>query len=371
MVINLKVKGLITAALLISFSCFAEDSNSRAPEATAAEFEAQVAATTLTEATLAFSNLPSLEKAFIDAAPTDKKDGLVVGKLGIDGGNKELIVKLAQEIAEGHHGNFDSLLIAQEGKLMFESYYSRGRINLPHFQKSVTKVYISLAVGRAIQLGYLTMADLDQPLINFLKNIDPSILVAGAEKITLHQAMTMRSGIRLSQEKRKEINIKSSHLKGQRQVQAYLENSAAITAESQRFLYQNDSMLVMQVLDAVVSGFARDFIKKELIDKMEISNYSWETDVSGLPKSGSGSYMTSRDMVKWGLGYFWWQADMEYRNKSYFSTSARGGGGQYIILLDELDLVIVVTAHDYDYRTLQIVAERILPAFVQDKFPVL
>jgi len=43
----------------------------------------------------------------------------------------------------------------------------------------------------------------------------------------------------------------------------------------------------------------------------------------------------------------------------------RTGGGQYIILIEELDLLIVVTAHDGDDSTLQLTAERILPAFIK------
>jgi len=46
--------------------------------------------------------------------------------LGVDGGKKASIVKLAEEIADGQHGNYDSLLTAQGGKLLFESYYMRG-----------------------------------------------------------------------------------------------------------------------------------------------------------------------------------------------------------------------------------------------------
>ena len=42
------------------------------------------------------------------------------------------------------------------------------------------------------------------------------------------------------------------------------------------------------------------------------------------------------------------------------------GGGQYIILVEELDLLVVVTASENDNSTLQIVAERILPAFLPD-----
>jgi CubicO group peptidase (beta-lactamase class C family) len=384
-----------------------EEKFNLAPEATTAE------------ATLSFRDIPVLKKAFIDATPIDRKDGILVGELGVDGGNKAMIVKLAQELVDSKHDNIDSLLIAHKGKLLFESYYLRGRINLPHFQASATKVYTSMALGRAIQLGYLTMADLDKPLVSFLKNLDPTKFVEGVEKITLHHAMTMRTGIRISKEKREELAKTPEQLKGQGQVQAYLEHSAPITAEFQRFLYGGGQPnLVMQVLDAVVPGTAKDFIKKELLDKLGITNYAWMTDVSGLPSSGWGASMTSRDMIKWGTlafnkgkweheqlvseafiakaissilytdgdvevygggkdvsnqgyGYYWWSADLKVGNKSYFSVSAQGGGGQYIILIEELDLMIVITAHEGDNSTLQTTAEKILPAFIQKSIPTL
>ena len=107
---------------------------------------------------LSFRDIQYLEDAFIDTAPADRKDSLVVGELGVDGGNKAMIVKLAQQIADDNSDKFDSLLIAYKGKLLFESYYSRGRINMPHPQASTTKAYTALALGRAMQLGYLTTA---------------------------------------------------------------------------------------------------------------------------------------------------------------------------------------------------------------------
>lgn len=407
MTINSKFKNLLAVAILSSFSSFVavgaeekiEKNNCLAPVATAAEAE------------LSFRDIPLLKKAYIDAAPADRNDGLVVGELGLDGGKKDMIVKLAQEIADGKHSNFDSLLIAQKGKLLFESYYLRGRINLPHGQASATKTYTSMAVGRAIQLGYLTMADLDKPLVSFLKNLDPTKFVEGAEKITLHKAMTMRSGIRISEEQREEFEKNTAALKGQGEVQVFLKHSAPITAESQSFLYSYDPNLVMQVLDAVVPGTAKDFIKNELLGKMGITNYHWRTGLSSLPSSGSGSSMTSRDMVKWGTlatnkgkwngeqlvpekfvtrainkivymqnediffttdkvtnpgyGYYWWQADMKVGDKTYSTTSAQGGSGQMIILIEELDLVVVTTVHRLEGNVLQIAAERILPAFIQ------
>lgn len=401
--INLKSMSLLAFALLGSFSCStttsAKENNTPSPEATAAEAE------------LSFMDIPYLDKAFIDTAPENRKDGIVVGELGVDGGNKDMVVKLAQEIANGKHGKIDSMLIAHEGKLLFESYYLRGRINLPHPQASATKAYTGLALGRAIQLGYLSMDDLDKPLVSFLKDLDPKKFVEGVERITLNQALTMRGGLRVSEDKWNELQENPAALKGQSQVQALFENSEPVTAESQNFSYGNfNPTLVMQVVEAVVPGTAEDFIKNELFKKMGITNYGWPTTVSGLPDSGALSSLTSRDMVKlgtmamtkgkWngeqlipeafisratsrlistgdeklhfggkdvsnqGYGYFWWSADMKYGSKIYFSKSAQGGFGQFIILVEELDLQVIFTGHDNDTNYLQITAERILPAFV-------
>jgi len=400
--LNMKNK-LIALALLGSLSSFTlasgEKNNSLAPEATA------------DEAKLSFRDIPYLDKAFIDPTPADRKDAIIVGELGADGGNKDMIIKLAQEIADGKLGKFDSLLIAHKGKLLFESYYNRGRVDLPHPQASATKAYTALAIGRAIQLGYLSMADLNKPLVSFLKDLNPAKFVEGAEKITLHQAMTMRSGIRFSKEQKEAIDKNPDALKGQGQVQTYLEYSAPITAKSQTFKYQNDPIFVMQVLDAVVPSSAMDFIKNEVLAKMGITNYGWRIDVSGLPHAGSRASITSRDMVKFGMlaanngkwngeqliskkfiktaanrifytldeelhyggkdvsnqgyGYYWWTTDLKHDNKTYSSRSAQGGWGQFIILIDELELMVVFTAHDNDTSYQQITAEKILPAFIK------
>lgn len=358
-------------------------------------------------------DVPYLEKAFIDTAPADRNDGLIVGELGVDGGDKDMILQLAEEIADGQYSNIDSLLIVHKGKLLFESYYRLGRINMTHPQASATKTYTGLALGRAIQLGYLTMADLNKPVISLLDDLDTEKFVEGAERITLHQALTMRSGIRITEEQREEFEKNPSQIQGQSLVQALLEQSEPITSDKlSSFSYGNySSNLVMQVIDAVTPGAAKDFIKYELLGKLGITTYGWQTNVSGLPQAGWRSSMTSRSMVKFGAlamnkgqwngqqlvseefiakatsrilytgdddvygggddvsnegyGYFWWNAELQYGDKSYYAANAQGGGGQFIILIDELDLIVVMTGHEREPKSLQITAEKILPAFVQ------
>ncbi|CAM4295587.1 serine hydrolase domain-containing protein [Pseudoalteromonas byunsanensis] len=404
---NIRVKHLIVMSLLLG-SNITVNANPLDKKPCTKEGAVEVLDT---QKTLSFWDFPNLEKPYLEDNPSNRADGIKVGKLGADGGNKNNIITLAKEIASKQHSDIDSLLIAHKDKLIFESYYLRGRVDLPHPQASATKSYVSMALGRAIELGYLSMADLHKPLIHFLKHLDTSELVEGADKITLHKALTMRSGIRLTRSQLDELSKQKEKMKGQTQVQTFLQHSPAISAESQSFNYQNlDPKLVMQVLEAVVPGGAKAFVKTELLDKLGIKTYQWADDVSGLPMAPYHSQMTSRNMLKWGqlaknkgkwrgeqlisqafmkeathshvrlkqgdifftgehvsnpgYGYYFWQADMQVGDKRYATSSAQGGGGQYIILVDELELIIVFTASTDKERIMELTAQRILPAFI-------
>ena len=334
--------------------------------------------------------IPYLEKPFISTSPRAMNDQLKVGKLGIDGGKEELVLKYVRELAkktkDPKSGKTDSLLIAYKNKLLLESYFRRGRRNYPHYQMSITKSYTAYAIGRAIQMGYLTMEDLHRPIVSFLDQIEPDQLAKGTDKITLHQAMQMSSGIRLAKNKIGEIIREPNLLKGQGQARAYLQFSQDLPdlpdSSLQPFKYQSsDTVLTMQVLEAVVPGTAEDFIRKQLLKPMGITNYAWQEDLSGFPKSAAGSSLLSRDMIKIGLltlnqgkwngkqhlpkefvkqatsplvktsptnfyGYFWWYQDRQIKDKKYPCIQGRGAGGQFIFVFPTLELVAVATAHN-------------------------
>ena len=156
---------------------------------------------------------------------------------------------------------------------------------------------------------------------------------------------------------------------------------------------------------------------RSLLNKIGVVNYGWLDGVSELPLAPYGASMTSRDMAKWGTlamnrgkwngeqlvpeefitsainkivhmkdediffttdkvinpgyGYYWWQADMKVGEKTYSTTSAQGGSGQMIILIEALDLMVVTTVHRLEANVLQITAERILPAFIQNSIPAI
>ena len=401
MTINLSFKSLIAVVILSGCgdisTTSAKETIGLAPEATAAMAE------------LPFREVPYLETAFIGTKPAVRKDGLAVGELGVDGGEKLAVTQLAKEIADGKYGLYDSLLISHKDKLVFESYFLRGRVNLAHGQASATKGITSLALGRAIQLDYLSMADLDKPLIHFFDDMNKESLVEGAELISLNKALTMHGGLSVSNEKWEEIQRDPDAIQGQNFVKALLEQSGPITAGTQTYSYGNfNPEFVMTVIDAVAPNTAQDFIKTEILDKLAITNYNWEDHISGLPVSGSRVRLTSRDMVKLGnmalnegrwngeplidanylekatrglvkptedwmpddyrYGYFWYQTTHIIDGVYYDIAFAWGGGGQRIIVVDELDLTIVITGHDREDDTIMPqIAERILPAFVHSQ----
>jgi CubicO group peptidase (beta-lactamase class C family) len=356
--------------------------------------------------------IPYLEKPFISTSPRALNDQLKVGKLGIDGGREELVLNYVRELVKKSEdpksGKTDSLLIAYKNKLVFESYFRRGRRNYPHYQMSITKSYTAYAIGRAIQLGYLTMDDLHKPVVSFLKEIKPGQLAKGADKITLNQAMQMRSGIRLPKKKIGEIIKKPSLLRGQGQARAYLQFSQDLpdlpNSSLQPFKYQSsDTVLTMQVLEAVVPGNAEDFIREQLLKPMGITNYGWQKDLSGFPKAAAGSSFLSRDMIKMGLltlnqgkwrgqqhlpstfvkkattpllfkgttgsdyGYFWWYQDRQIKDKKYPCIQGRGAGGQFIFVFPTIDLVAAVTAHNQGMgKILRDLPEILIPAFSEN-----
>lgn len=359
---------------------------------------------TITEPMRKFEwTIPPLTTAFYDTEPDKRKDGVAVGQLK----ESKALIALANKIAEGQHGKIDSLLIAQRGKLVFESYFNKGRINIPHPQASATKVYTSLAIGRAIQLGYLTMADLHKPLVGFLKDVDVSSLPASAKNLTLDHTLSMRSGFRFTEEQENSTFDNPEQLKGQKLLSFYFQRSQPVLTKHQKYHYQpSDPQLSMLVLEAVVPGSAKAFIKTELLDKLGITNYVWNDIPVGIPSGPSGSSMTSRDMIKWGhlfeqngvwqgkqlisaeylqratssvsipvdddfdysnyrYGYFFWGTTFSVNNQSYDANLAWGGGNQMVMAIDALDLVIVITARILDdvEKTFEMIERDILPAF--------
>ena len=134
-----------------------------------------------------------------------------------------------------------------------------------------------------------------------------------------------------------------------------------------------------------------------------MSNVSWgHTSNKEIISSGKRLYMTSRDMAKIGqlilnngkwnekqvvsekwikestapktkitgidYGYLWWNIPFKAKEKMIVSKVATGNGGQYIMVLPELDIVAVFTGGAYnsqeDKLPFAIMTDIFLPTFI-------
>ena len=135
-----------------------------------------------------------------------------------------------------------------------------------------------------------------------------------------------------------------------------------------------------------------------------LNGHQLSVPIAATPKekpvheSAAGSSMRSRDMIKWGMlvqsggkwdgeqlipadfvqqatskihtnpqdtsyGFFWWRNSVDVDGKTYDMKSGRGAGGQFIMMIDELNLIIAITSHNKGMgKMLKTAPERIIPA---------
>lgn len=266
------------------------------------------------------------------------------------------------------------LLIVRRGGIVFELSYQQGSATTPVNVKSVTKSVVSALVGLALHKGYLT--SLDQRLAEFFPQLFSARADARKGEIRLVHLLTMRSGLRWSEQSAESLPA------------LYASDDWARHALSlpmahepgDVFAYSTlDAHLLSAVLAQATQRKTLEFAVEELCEPLGIARPIWTSDPQGYPIGGSQLYLTPHEMAKFGYlylrrgcwegrqllseeyvaastrtavrpieepfapatyGYLWWVR----RLGSYASFYALGYGGQLVCVIPALDIVLVVTA---------------------------
>ena len=81
-----------------------------------------------------------------------------------------------------------------------------------------------------------------------------------------------------------------------------------------------------------------------------------------IEKATSRIYTNPQDT---SYGYFWWRHDVDVDGKTYDVKSGRGAGGQFIMMIDELNLILAITSHNKGMGTmLKTAPNRTIPAMI-------
>ncbi len=320
--------------------------------------------------------------------PASLDDGIAVGDARESGVDLAALVKLANKIEadnqdyltdtrrepKGHTGAIDSMLIYVGGRLIMEEYFADGKRDKPHFQMSITKSVTALAVGKAIELGYIK--GLDDRAVDYLPEVDKASLAPGADRIRIRDLLTMRSGLRVTRQ-----GVRNAgRLTPDNYAQVILSKTAPVEP-GRHYKYQGIDPDLLGLIIYRTSGLTvEQMVKKYFFDPMGIKRFSFGKGATGLTKTAAGLRLTSRDMLKLGIlmmgggqwqgrqlisksfvedamrpwvnkdkphhyGFFWWSHEVRAGGRTYDVKSARGAAGQFIFMVKDLGLIAVFTSY--------------------------
>lgn len=283
--------------------------------------------------------------------------------------------------------NTHSVIISIKGEVIYEEYFNGYNSKIPHDTRSASKSISSAVVG--IAKDQSLFKNVEQSIFNFLpKHYQPQKENLKS-KIDIKSLLTMSSGLDAI-DYGIGANPKSTAREDRYQMTKdwteSILNAPMIHAPNTKANYGSANPYLLGVaIDSMVTEPLELFINQNLFEKLGISNYILQTDLSGRPYFGGGMYLTPIDMVKFGelylnkgrlngnkvlsenwiensfknyhvlentvdkngYGYLWWHNDYSFKGTSIKSTEARGAGGQYIFVLPQLDMVVVITSGNY------------------------
>ena len=293
-----------------------------------------------------------------------------------------------------------SLLIVRNGYLVVEWYHQDHPENRMDPVYSATKSVTSALVGIALEKGYIDSTD--QKLQDYFQDELESCTDPRKRDITIRHLLTMQAGFG-------EILTMPVYKKDWNNLLKIIIESLHQYDPGEDFCYSSHSVHLLSGIITRATGMSTlAFAQKHLFRPLGIQKVKWLTDGNGIYYGGSCLYLSPRDMARFGYlylnngridgkqilssewietsvrnyrdftepwhemedvgyGYLWWTGRFG-RYPVYFAS---GYGGQFILNVPDLDMVIVTTANsdteiewEQMESLLSVVSDHILPAVV-------
>ena len=271
------------------------------------------------------------------------------------------------------------LLVVKDGQLIAEDYFNAGSLEQKPLLQSVAKSFTSALVGIALDQGCLS--SVDQKMINFFPDFADQIVDPRKRQITIRDMLQMRAGYPPEES---DSELWEAMWSGD---YAHLVADAPLSSDpGTEFQYSNLTahwlgIIVARACQTDLQSLAQTY----LFDPLGGEIGDWKKDLDGYNWAAGELHVKARDAAKFGMlylndgefegtqvisadwvhdslqtysedaynnigdfrdigyGYQWWSAEVG----DYEVNFAWGHGGQLIVLVDELNMVVVVTADPF------------------------
>lgn len=338
------------------------------------------------------------------AAPHDGAMGIIGAPPGVllwttptpdlAGVSPEADGRLEAAFSRGEFSGLHGLLVIRNGRLALERYFEgedehwgqplgkrRLDATLLHDVRSVTKSVVSLLYGVALSEGFVP------PVRARLVDQFPAYPEAAADprkrRITLAHVLSMRMGLAWNEDLTyDDPNNGEREMEAAADRYAYILGRPMVERPGSRWVYCGGSTALLgRLIEQGTGRRLEDYAHDRLFRPLGIDTFEWVTGSDGRAAASSGLRLRSRDLARIGqmvldrglwlgkpiipagwlassfkprcyvesglrYGYQWWIGTLVATGKPWHA--AFGNGGQRLIVIPSLRMVVVILAGNYN-----------------------
>ena len=307
---------------------------------------------------------------------------------------RDHIKELNKKIAQEEFKEITSILVAKEGELLIEEYFNGANRKTLHDTRSLSKSFTSTLMGIAIKEGYITgvKATLDgfYSLENY-QNFEVS-----KASISIHQLLSHSSGLYGDDTDLNSPGNEEQMYPSTNWVDFVLDLPYKKEWANNWHYFTGGVIILGDILNRSVPEGLEKYADNALFGALGIKKYKWQYTPQGLPNTAGSCQLTSIDYLKYGqlylnegrwnaqqiitkdwvrqsfqehvqrtdssegYGYLFWKRKYQYGDNNISAFTASGNGGNHLVIIPELRIVILITATAYNQAYAHVQAEEII-----------
>lgn len=317
----------------------------------------------------------------------------------------QALVELIQTL-DAKFNRMDSLMVLRDGKAIAECWRAPNSPDAPHAMYSLSKSFMSTAIGFAVQEGKLSV---DQKVVDIFPDDLPAEPSENLKKMTLADLLSMSCGHE-TEVSLPDLVKATRALEKQRAPGAPTWTRAFLAHPTPRepgtyFCYNTPGTYMLSAaLQKTVGETTRDYLIPRLFEPLHIETPYWENSPEGVSKGGTGLYLRTEDIAKFGQLYLqrgrwndkqilsadWVDLATSYKVSNGSNPDSdwaqgycfqfwrcrkniyRGDGAyvQFCVVMPDQNVVVAMTSDGNDYQgQLNALYDILLPALKNEALP--
>jgi len=313
-------------------------------------------------------------------SPDAISDGWPTSALDPNAARTQAILEGVDDMRDGVYTKVHSMLVVHEGQLIFETYFpgqdSQGNSfnfdrDTPHEAQSATKSFRSTMMGIAIDKGFVD--GVGQSIASLFPQ-HAALFTGTKQDITVADVLTMSSGLNWDEVTSTSgaNTLSTMYSLPATQWDDYVFGRPMRDTPGTRWEYNTGASIQLNPMVMSASGMSMAaFVKQyysDLVESPTVPGIGYPLGARILPRDmaklgqvflDDGMWKTTRVVSsEWveqstqarfpvsgqtSYGYQWWTRSYSTLTGTYDAFYAAGNGGQFIIVVDALDLVVVFT----------------------------